>query len=95
MKDYTNVDPSFSETIKIPETTDPAHADDVINPPLKKLQDNTLWLKKHMSEGVSCDTVANVTAMAIELMGTDPPDPSGETATDEEVEEMIEHLDDL
>lgn len=41
MKDYTNKSPSFASTIQIPETTDPAHADN-LNVPTKQLLQNTL-----------------------------------------------------
>lgn len=45
MKDHTNINPAFSEIIKILETTDPEHAD-LINIPIKQLLQNTLVLKK-------------------------------------------------
>lgn len=41
MKDYTSNSPSFSSTIQIVETTDPAHADN-LNVPVKQLMQNTL-----------------------------------------------------
>lgn len=41
MKDYAPENPAFSETIKITETSDPAHAD-LINMPIKQLHQNTL-----------------------------------------------------
>lgn len=41
MKDYTNKSPNFASTIQIPETTDPAHADN-LNVPTKQLLQNTL-----------------------------------------------------
>lgn len=47
MKNYTNADPAFSESISVYEKTDPANADDVLNVPLKQLQDNILWMKKY------------------------------------------------
>ena len=43
MKDYTSSAPEFSETIRITETTDPAHAD-IINAAPKQLLENTLVL---------------------------------------------------
>ncbi len=51
MRSYTNLDPSFSESIMVPENTDPANADSVLSPPLEKLQDNVLWIKKEIEEG--------------------------------------------
>lgn len=44
MKDYTNKNPTFADTIKIIEKTDPVHAD-VANEPTKQLLDNDLCLK--------------------------------------------------
>ncbi|MCX4294307.1 MAG: hypothetical protein OSJ56_09665 [Prevotella sp.] len=44
MKDYTNSNPSFSDTIKIPEVTDTNHADN-INMPTKQLLANDICLK--------------------------------------------------
>ena len=48
MKDYTNVNPAFSDSIKIFESTDPVDAESVDNIPLKQLQDNILYLKERM-----------------------------------------------
>lgn len=41
MKDYTSVEPVFSSVIKVVETTDPAHADN-INAATKQLLQNTI-----------------------------------------------------
>ena len=41
MKDYTPENPVFSETIKVYETSDPAHAD-LLNVPLMQIHQNTL-----------------------------------------------------
>lgn len=41
MKDYTNIEPKFSESIRITETSDPAHADNINAAPIQLLQ-NTL-----------------------------------------------------
>ena len=43
MKDYTNSEPVFSSSIKIVETSDPAHADNINEAP-KQLLMNTLVL---------------------------------------------------
>lgn len=48
MKDYTSATPAFSETIRITETTDPAHAD-IINAAPKQLLENTL-----VNQGAIC-----------------------------------------
>lgn len=45
MKDYTNAEPKFSDSISIYENTDPANAENVLNVPLKQLQDNILFLR--------------------------------------------------
>ena len=41
MKDYTSLEPVFSSVIKVVETTDPAHADN-INAATKQLLQNTI-----------------------------------------------------
>ena len=41
MKDYTNTAPVFSESIRVTETSDPAHADNINAAPEQLLQ-NTL-----------------------------------------------------
>lgn len=95
MKKYTSENPSFSEEIDIYENTDPVDADSVSNKPLKQLQDNVLWLKEN-GGGASTATEEEVRALAEELMADAPtPEPGGAIATDEEVEEAIENLDDL
>ena len=96
MKKYTNEDPVFHEEIDIYEATDPVDAESVDNVPLKQLQDNILNLKKNGAGYL--DTRENVQAMADELMEGGPsptPTPGDEIATDEEVDDMIDHLDDL
>ena len=45
MQDYTNNNPSFSSSIPIYDENDPVDAETVDNIPLKKLQDNALFLK--------------------------------------------------
>ncbi|MBO5597617.1 MAG: hypothetical protein J5943_03310 [Oribacterium sp.] len=47
MKNYTNAEPVFSDTISIYESTDAADAENVLDVPLKQLQDNALWLKEN------------------------------------------------
>ena len=49
MKDYTNKNPAFAETIRIMETTDTNHAENV-NLTTRQLMDNTLVLKKQQDE---------------------------------------------
>ena len=51
MKNYTNDNPVFQRTIRLPEVSDRAHADDVLNVTYKALQDNILALKKEVDEG--------------------------------------------
>lgn len=46
MKNYSNNNPTFNETISIYETDDPVDADSVSNVPLKTTHDNVLVLKK-------------------------------------------------
>ena len=52
MQNYTNLDPSFLSTISIPENSDPATAETVLNVTFKALQDNILWLKANAGEAV-------------------------------------------
>ena len=47
MKEYTEQNPVFSDTIQITEITDPAHAD-VINTPIKQLFGNTVANKENI-----------------------------------------------
>ena len=94
MIDFTPVDPQYSDTIKILETTDPGHCDNV-NITTKKLQENIAWLKKNGADNIGIATDQEVIDMADELMGETPIPPEEEIATDEEVEEMIEGLPDL
>jgi len=55
MKDYTPENPVFSGTLKIYEVSDPAHADDVMNVPLKQLHQNTLVLYRGMQSAAFDD----------------------------------------
>lgn len=92
MKNYTPDNPVFSDSIKILETTDPGHADNV-NVTTKQLQDNIMYLKENGTGGKA--TREEVKNMADELMEQEPGPEPGVIATDEEVEEAIENLDDL
>ena len=49
MKEYTEQNPVFSDTIQITEITDAAHADN-INAAPKQLLENTLVLKEKMEQ---------------------------------------------
>lgn len=49
MKEYTCEEAIFSDSIKITETTDPAHADNINDAP-KQLLQNTLVLKKKLED---------------------------------------------
>ena len=60
MKDYTSSTPAFSETIRITETTDPAHADN-INAAPKQLLENTLVLYRAL-DGCSIRVVSELPA---------------------------------
>ena len=44
MKDYTNKSPKFSATIRITETTDPGHADNINEAPEQLLQNDLVLL---------------------------------------------------
>ena len=94
MKNYKNENPEFSDRIKIYENTDPVDADSVDNVPLRQLGDNDNVLKT-MIDSIRLATNKEVTDVAEELMDGSTPEPSGDIATDEEVEETIENLDDL
>lgn len=94
MKNYKNENPEFSDSIKIYENTDPVDADSVDNIPLKQLGDNDNFLKSRI-DNMKLATKDEVMDVAEELMDGSSPEPSGDIATDEEVEETIENLDDL
>lgn len=51
MKDYTSNDPQFKAVIKIVETTDPAHADN-INESVKQLLQNTMKNREDIADAV-------------------------------------------
>lgn len=51
MKDYTSIDPQFKAVIKIAETTDPAHADN-INAATKQLLQNTMKNRADIADAV-------------------------------------------
>lgn len=68
MQNYTNLTPTFAETIQIPENSDPAHAENVFNVTFKALQDNILWLKVNSGEGVEerlSNAEQNILALAV------------------------------
>lgn len=70
MQNYTNLNPTFAETIQIPENSDPAHAENVFNVTFKALQDNILWLKVNSGEGVEerlGNAEQNILALAVAL----------------------------
>lgn len=96
MRDYKNQSPIFKDTIKVYEPSDPVDAETVSNVPLKQLADNDNVLKEAI-DGMALAAEQEVKDMADELMdGAAPgPEPPEEIATDEEVEEAIENLDDL
>ncbi len=52
MQNYTNLNPSFVQTFSIPENTDPATAESVLNVTFKQLADDILWLKANAGEAV-------------------------------------------
>lgn len=58
MKDYTNKTPVFSESIRVTETSDPAHADNVNAAPEQLLQ-NTL---------VNRDSIVSLAGIVEELL---------------------------
>lgn len=58
MKDYTNKTPVFSESIRVTETSDPAHADNVNAAPEQLLQ-NTL---------VNRDSIVSLAGIMEELL---------------------------
>lgn len=68
MKQYTNNDPSFSESVEILETTDTNHADN-FNVATKKLMDNTLALKKEVeaAKEESHDFVDDTTGKKVKM----------------------------
>lgn len=51
MKDYTSNDPQFKAVIKIVETTDPAHADN-INESVKQLLQNTMQNRADIADAI-------------------------------------------
>lgn len=55
MKNYTNANPVFSDTIKTLETTDNSHADNV-NVTTKQLLDNDLVLKEQDNKSIASET---------------------------------------
>jgi len=57
MEDYTNKNPVFSDTVKILETTDTTHADNV-NVMIKQLLDNTNCLKNAICKEMQSQTLA-------------------------------------
>jgi len=98
MKDYKNNNPTFRDTISVYERTDPADADTVENVPLKQLADNTNALKKMIDEGGGGGSLASeedVMAMAEDLMLEGGGGIFPETATDEDIDDLIDHLDEL
>lgn len=50
MTNYTNASPSFSDTISIPENTDPANAESVLNAAPKQLLQNDLVLAENQAD---------------------------------------------
>lgn len=100
MKDYTPVSPEYRETISIYETSDPAHADSVMNVPLKQIHDNVSILKKIIDEGGAGGSIATEEEIqkvidTINEEGGGGGGADGRAATDEEIDEAIEELDDL
>ncbi|MCR5824799.1 MAG: hypothetical protein K6G60_10250 [Lachnospiraceae bacterium] len=53
MQNYTNNNPSFSSSISIPENTDPANAEEVLNLAPKQLLDNDLVIHSNLAEEYS------------------------------------------
>lgn len=58
MKDYTNKTPVFSKSIRVTETSDPAHADNINAAPVQLLQ-NTL---------VNRDSIVSLAGIVEELL---------------------------
>ena len=85
MQNYTNQNPSFHNIISIPENSDPATAETVLNVTYKQLQDSILWLYSHGGEDMQerlGNAEQNILAIAIAL--------SMETGT--EVEGMTDNI---
>ena len=57
MKEYTSTSPVFSDKIKVIETSDPVHADNV-NVTTKQLLDNDVFLKNAISKNEAISTLA-------------------------------------
>lgn len=69
MKEYTSPSPRFSDKIKVLETSDPVHADNV-NVTTKQLLDNDTCLKNAISKNESVTTlVAGQTSITCTLEG--------------------------
>lgn len=63
MQNYTSNSPTFSPTISIPENSDPASAESVINVPTKQLLQNDLVLDGNQAE--EYDSTATYAVKAI------------------------------
>lgn len=57
MKEYTSTSPVFSDKIKVLETSDPVHADNV-NVTTKQLLDNDVFLKNAINKNEAVTTLA-------------------------------------
>ncbi len=63
MQDYTSATPAFSKTISLPEVTDPAHAENALNPAPKQLLQNDLVLSGNQAEEYDEDDTYDVGAI--------------------------------
>lgn len=100
MRDYTNKNPQFSETIKVVDETTPVDAQ-YDNIPIKAIHDNTLVLKEKQDEiGLATEEeVREISEKIMEEFEKDPETKDDEsntrTATDEEIGEVISGFDDI
>ena len=104
MREYplTLIEPDFHNSISIYENSDPVDADSVDNVPLKQLQENALYLKKKIDDGMQVEE-ASVDDIQDIINGSYDPYADGEDdtgeidydtgerieeATDEEIQQM-------